>query len=47
MAAIRGGRVPIDEQRSEIPGSLADTVIGIETAKEIDLLRAACVGRKC
>ena len=47
IAEIMGGRVPIDEQQSEIPPSLADTVIGIETAKEIDLLRAACVDRKC
>ena len=46
IAEIMGGRVPIDEQQSEIPPSLADTVIGIETAKEIDLLRVACVDRK-
>ena len=47
IAEIMGGRVPIDEQQSEIPTSLADAVIGIETAKEIDLLRVACVDRKC
>ena len=36
-AEIMGGRTPIDEQNAEIPASLADTVIGPETAKEIGL----------
>ena len=40
QAEIMGGRVPIDEQRAEIPASLADTVIGAETAREIGLLRS-------
>lgn len=35
-----GGRTPIDEQHTEIPASLADTVIGAETAKEIGLSRS-------
>lgn len=39
-AEIMGGRVPVDEQRAEIPASLADTVIGSETAREIGLLRS-------
>jgi len=39
-AEIMGGRVPLDEQRAEIPASLADTVIGAETAREIGLLRS-------
>ncbi len=39
-AEIMGGRVPLDEQRAEIPASLADTVIGTETAREIGLLRS-------
>ena len=34
-----GGRTPIDEQHAEIPASLAGTVIGAETAREIGLLR--------
>ncbi|MBK8891505.1 MAG: hypothetical protein IPN75_14590 [Dechloromonas sp.] len=38
-AEIMGGRTPIDEQHAEIPASLADTVIGAETAREIGLLR--------
>lgn len=38
LAEIMGGRTPIDEQNAEIPASLADTVIGPETAKEIGLL---------
>lgn len=40
MAEIMGGRVPIDAQHAEIPASLADTVIGAETAREIGLLRS-------
>ena len=39
-AEIMGGRTPVDEQRAEIPASLADTVIGAETAREIGLLRS-------
>ena len=39
-AEIMGGRVPIDEQRADIPASLADTVIGAETAREIGLSRS-------
>lgn len=41
FAEIMGGRTPIDEQHSEIPDSLAETLIGPETAREIGLLRAA------
>ncbi|HSG21783.1 MAG TPA: hypothetical protein VLA64_02360 [Azonexus sp.] len=39
LAEIMGGRTPIDEQHADIPDSLADTVIGPETAREIGLLR--------
>jgi len=39
-AEIMGGRTPVDEQRADIPASLADTVIGNETAREIGLLRS-------
>lgn len=39
-AEIMGGRVPIDEQRADIPASLADTVIGAETAREIGMSRS-------
>ena len=39
MAEIMGGRIPLDEQSAEIPRSLADTLIGPETAREIGLLR--------
>ncbi len=39
-AEIMGGRTPVDEQHAEIPASLADTVIGAETAQEIGLLRS-------
>ena len=39
-AEIMGGRTPVDEQHAEIPASLADTVIGSETAREIGLLRS-------
>ncbi|MBL8428398.1 MAG: hypothetical protein JNJ95_00700 [Dechloromonas sp.] len=38
-AEIMGGRVPLDEQTAEIPVSLADTVIGPETAQEIGMMR--------
>ena len=37
---IMGGRTPVDERHAEIPASLADTVIGAETAREIGLLRS-------
>ena len=40
LAEIMGGRTPIDENTSEIPASLAETIIGPETAREIGLLRA-------
>ena len=40
MAEIMGGRIPMDEQTAEIPISLADTLIGPETAREIGLLRS-------
>lgn len=40
MTEIMGGRTPIDAQTSEIPASLADTLIGPETAKEIGMLRS-------
>lgn len=39
FAEIMGGRTPIDEQTAEMPASLADTLIGPATAKEIGLLR--------
>jgi hypothetical protein len=39
MAEIMGGRTPIDGQTAEIPTSLADTLIGAETAKEIGLTK--------
>lgn len=38
-AEIMGGRTPIDESTSEIPASLAETIIGPDTAREIGLLR--------
>ncbi len=40
MAEIMGGRIPLDEQTAEIPNSLADTLIGPETAREIGFLRS-------
>jgi len=40
MAEIMGGRIPINEQTAEIPTSLADTLIGPETAQEIGFLRS-------
>ena len=40
MAEIMGGRIPLDEQTAEIPISLADTLIGPETAQEIGFLRS-------
>uniref|UniRef100_Q47FK8 Uncharacterized protein n=1 Tax=Dechloromonas aromatica (strain RCB) TaxID=159087 RepID=Q47FK8_DECAR len=41
QAEIMGGRTPIDAQTSEIPASLADTLIGPETAREIGMLRSS------
>jgi hypothetical protein len=41
LAEIMGGRIPVDDRHAEIPASLADTVIGQETAKEIGLLKPA------
>lgn len=38
LAEIMGGRVPLAADRSEIPASLAETLIGPETAREIGLL---------
>jgi hypothetical protein len=40
LAEIMGGRIPLTADRAEIPDSLADTVIGPETAREIGLLRS-------
>lgn len=37
-AEIMGGRIPLAADRSEIPDSLAETLIGPETAREIGLL---------
>lgn len=37
FAEIMGGRTPISAEQSEIPASLAETVIGLETAREIGL----------
>ena len=39
LAEIMGGRTPIDAEHSEIPDSLADTLIGPETAGEIGMRR--------
>lgn len=39
FAEIMGGRTPIDDQNADIPGSLAETLIGPATASEIGLLR--------
>ena len=36
---IMGSRTPVDDRHAEIPASLADTVIGDDTAQEIGLLR--------
>ncbi|MBI2278037.1 MAG: hypothetical protein HYU74_11845 [Dechloromonas sp.] len=41
FAEIMGGRTPIDDQNGEIPDSLAETLIGPETAREIGLIRGA------
>jgi hypothetical protein len=40
QAEIMGGRIALDEHRSEIPATLGDTVIGPQTAREIGLLRS-------
>ncbi|NJD25377.1 MAG: hypothetical protein FIB06_08205 [Betaproteobacteria bacterium] len=39
-AEIMGGRIPVAPDRADIPESLADTLIGPETAREIGLLRS-------
>lgn len=39
LAEIMGGRTPVDALTSEIPASLADTLIGPETAREIGMRR--------
>lgn len=39
LAEIMAGRIPTGEGRAEIPASLAETVIGAQTAKEIGLVR--------
>lgn len=39
LAEIMGGRIPVDGERSEIPASLRQAVIGTATAGEIGLLR--------
>lgn len=39
-AEIMGGRIPVAPDRADIPDSLADTLIGPETAREIGLLRS-------
>jgi hypothetical protein len=36
-AEIMGGRIALDDQSAEIPASLAETLIGNATAKEIGL----------
>jgi len=40
FAEIMGGRTPLAAGEAEIPDSLADTLIGRETAQEIGLLRS-------
>jgi hypothetical protein len=40
LAEIMGGRIPVAAGQAEIPDSLAETVIGPETAREIGLLRS-------
>lgn len=40
FAEIMGGRIPLDEQRSEIPPGLGFTLIGQRTAEEIGLRRS-------
>lgn len=42
LAEIMGGRIPIDDRQAKIPDSVADTLIGPETAREIGLIK---VGR--
>jgi hypothetical protein len=39
FAELMGGRVPIDETKAQIPKSLAQTLIGEKTAKEIGWLK--------
>jgi hypothetical protein len=39
FAELMGGRLPLAEDRAEIPGSLRDVLIGEETAREIGWIR--------
>ncbi len=39
LAEVMGGRIPLSQDRSEIPGSLGDVIIGEQTAKEIRLIK--------
>ncbi len=39
FAELMGGRIPMDETKAEIPKSLAQTLIGEKTAKEIGWLK--------
>lgn len=41
FAELMGGRVPINESHAEIPSSLAQTIIGHKTAREIGWLKSA------
>lgn len=38
FAEVMGGRIPLNEQDSEIPKSLSEVVIGYQTAREIRLI---------
>ena len=40
FAEIMAGRLPIGPEEAKIPSSLADTLIGVDTAREIGLLRS-------
>jgi hypothetical protein len=39
FAELMGGRVPMSETKAEIPNSLAQTLIGDRTAREIGWLK--------
>ena len=39
FAELMGGRIPLSPQRAEIPGSLAQVLVGTATAREIKWLR--------
>jgi hypothetical protein len=39
FAELMGGRVPVSEAQADIPKSLAQTLIGEKTAKEIGWLK--------